>query len=528
MTLEPASQTIDPEQRATDAQLLAGDVTIPLCHIASVEAEPLHIETPWSLRRHFVAARAALLDQRLEDARTHVDEIARWTLRPGFTISPQLHTTYIELRVSLLLCQDSPGRARRTLLDGGTRCQALASRYGAALRCYMDWKLGRAPNKDQLNSYDHLAPAKRSEAVISIFCLCLQSALEFERLHLAVAARLATEAMSLCKSFFDTRASISALPATLLAQVSYQQGRLDEAEGLIRSRLASVGIGGFLDCAIRAYPLLSRISAHRGETAEAAELLNDAERIATTRHWASLMRATRDERSRITRTCGAPAVAVTKHLAGTDQGFSSIGSTGAPVAISVRNETEPHFLTFGPFQGAAIVETRPLPAGTRGGSFTDVEKQLHLAADASVAGRKDFAHQTLIGLLRIGLERGLFMVFADAGPPMHALMSDLYHSSIWPNPWLIELRPYIGTLLAAIPTDSQPIGGRTIRKHQPLSCRERTVLRLMTHGLSNKKIAQCLGITPETVKSHVKSIFTKLGAHTRAQSVAKAEAAHLL
>jgi LuxR family transcriptional regulator, maltose regulon positive regulatory protein len=47
---------------------------------------------------------------------------------------------------------------------------------------------------------------------------------------------------------------------------------------------------------------------------------------------------------------------------------------------------------------------------------------------------------------------------------------------------------------------------------------------LIAGGLSNKRIAQRLDITPETVKSHAKNIFYKLAAQTRAQAVARAEA----
>ena len=41
-------------------------------------------------------------------------------------------------------------------------------------------------------------------------------------------------------------------------------------------------------------------------------------------------------------------------------------------------------------------------------------------------------------------------------------------------------------------------------------------------GLSNKEIARNLGIAPETVKSHVKSIFVKLAVEKRAHAVARA------
>ena len=55
-----------------------------------------------------------------------------------------------------------------------------------------------------------------------------------------------------------------------------------------------------------------------------------------------------------------------------------------------------------------------------------------------------------------------------------------------------------------------------------LSTRERTIVLLMGHGLSNKRIARQLSIAPETVKSHAKSIFWKLTAQTRAQAVYRA------
>src|ERR1700757_1408714 len=61
-----------------------------------------------------------------------------------------------------------------------------------------------------------------------------------------------------------------------------------------------------------------------------------------------------------------------------------------------------------------------------------------------------------------------------------------------------------------------------------LSARERTVVLLMGHGLSNKRIARQLSIAPETVKSHAKSIFWKLTVQTRAQAVYRASALGLI
>jgi DNA-binding NarL/FixJ family response regulator len=64
--------------------------------------------------------------------------------------------------------------------------------------------------------------------------------------------------------------------------------------------------------------------------------------------------------------------------------------------------------------------------------------------------------------------------------------------------------------------------GRPQRSGSLLSERERAVLKQVSEGHSNKQIAQALKITERTVKFHLTSIFTKLGADNRAQAVALA------
>jgi DNA-binding NarL/FixJ family response regulator len=55
-----------------------------------------------------------------------------------------------------------------------------------------------------------------------------------------------------------------------------------------------------------------------------------------------------------------------------------------------------------------------------------------------------------------------------------------------------------------------------------LTERERDVLELLTIGLGHEEVGERLGITAETVRTHVRKASIRLGASTRTQAVAKA------
>ena len=87
-----------------------------------------------------------------------------------------------------------------------------------------------------------------------------------------------------------------------------------------------------------------------------------------------------------------------------------------------------------------------------------------------------------------------------------------------------ELPPIVGSLLSRWDARNgddgavQPSG----RVSDPLTARERDVLAMISQGLSNKRVARALEISPETVKSHVKHIFLKLEVSTRTEAVFRA------
>jgi DNA-binding NarL/FixJ family response regulator len=66
------------------------------------------------------------------------------------------------------------------------------------------------------------------------------------------------------------------------------------------------------------------------------------------------------------------------------------------------------------------------------------------------------------------------------------------------------------------------VGAQVAQQTPSLTDRERDVLRLLADGFSNDAIAARLGISTETVRTHLRKAMTKLDADTRTQAVATA------
>ncbi len=75
------------------------------------------------------------------------------------------------------------------------------------------------------------------------------------------------------------------------------------------------------------------------------------------------------------------------------------------------------------------------------------------------------------------------------------------------------------SLTDLLPEQQQPVADELA---EPLSDRELEVLDLLAEGLSNKVIAHRLNISEHTVKTHIASIFAKIGASSRTEAVSQA------
>ncbi|HYU39583.1 MAG TPA: response regulator transcription factor [Acidimicrobiia bacterium] len=90
------------------------------------------------------------------------------------------------------------------------------------------------------------------------------------------------------------------------------------------------------------------------------------------------------------------------------------------------------------------------------------------------------------------------------------------------------MTPEVTRRLVADFTSRTDVSTGAVEDVDRLTPREREVLVLVACGLSNREIASWLTVSHETVKTHVKRIFTKLGVRDRAQAVVAAYEARLI
>ena len=131
------------------------------------------------------------------------------------------------------------------------------------------------------------------------------------------------------------------------------------------------------------------------------------------------------------------------------------------------------------------------------------------------------AHQapaTLERALRLAEREGYVRVFVGEGPPMATLLETVSRER---TSWSYPRR-----LLDAL----APSGGGPLRQRlvDPLSARELDVLRLLASDLDGPAIARELVVSLNTVRTHTKNIYAKLGVNSRRAAVTRARELDLL
>ena len=136
-------------------------------------------------------------------------------------------------------------------------------------------------------------------------------------------------------------------------------------------------------------------------------------------------------------------------------------------------------------------------------------------------------------VLHLAEPEGFVRSFVDEGEPMRLLLVDFLAQLEKQQGKAVDdnsarLLAYTNHLLAAFSQPKKVVKPDSESLVEPVSERELDVLRLIENGLSNQEIAERLVIALSTVKSHINSLYGKLGIRNRIQAVAAARDLGLL
>jgi len=156
-------------------------------------------------------------------------------------------------------------------------------------------------------------------------------------------------------------------------------------------------------------------------------------------------------------------------------------------------------------------------AGGRGGDLLAVLVLLALAEDAR--GDRSAALAHLERALALAEPEGYLRLFVDAGPSIRSLLEAVARGG--------PSTAYVDRILDASAAHPER---RSARQPliDPLSDRELDVLRLLASELTGPEIARELMVSVNTMRTHTKSIYSKLGVTSRRAAVRHAEELRLL
>ncbi|MBO3274322.1 LuxR C-terminal-related transcriptional regulator [Pseudomonas schmalbachii] len=366
-----------------------------------------------------------------------------------------------------------------------------------------------------------------------VYRLCLMGLGETLQGRFSQAAAIFEEAMRITASQHSNRAGarhpvLRALPASFLAGVRYLQGNFAEAERLSLENLDTVKITGFLDCAATLFITISRLSNSHASPQGARYFLEDGDRLAQTRAWPRMQAQLLLERTRVSlieqkaheaHACTAQLEALNlAHAPEVSAEISEYACLASLAALWCE--------ACGLSRSADLEQAERLRHQAQ--QFNLRLMQLRLAGSLAMAHWRrrstDRAVAYLLEVAELMEHCNAPQILADlpARQPLQQLVSHTLQVS--------GLNQALKSRLQSLQSGETDAAAsqNASRMMITLTSKERHVLELVAQGKSNKEMAKLLGVTPETIKSHMKHIFSKLQVDSRAQAAVAAKACGLI
>ena len=323
------------------------------------------------------------------------------------------------------------------------------------------------------------------------------------------------------------QALISDMARAILSTVLYERNELADAELHVRQGIKQAKRGGFFQSLVFGQILLARILQARGDADSANKMLQAAMK-------STQMNSSQRYHAELT-ACQVHLWLAQNDL---DTAFRWAHESNLSTEVEFNPQNEFEHISLARVlisQGRAESDEKTLAKAL------ELTKRLTLAAEsagrmghlidllilqAMVLDAQGDLNQALSSLERaLGLAapQGFVRIFLDKGAPIIRLLKEAARRDIAAD--------YVIKLLNRIDMDTRPdvpnLSPSTLLV-DPLSDRELDVLHLMAQDLSYKEIADQIMVSLNTVRTHVKNIYSKLMVHKRSQAVAKAKEINLL
>jgi LuxR family transcriptional regulator, maltose regulon positive regulatory protein len=291
-----------------------------------------------------------------------------------------------------------------------------------------------------------------------------------------------------------------------LADVAYEQNELKQAEELGTQALDLARTRGNSLLHVAATIRLAWIRAAYGDIQAAAALLNS---LAGSFSNSVFMRQVQAEQARL-----SILASETLSLAA----WKATVSNGQANANTVQKEREAFVLARlqlaegNPAEALATLHGMRADASQNGRLRSEVEACILEALAFHAQSRLSKATASLLEALKLGQAKGLRRLFLDEGPMLASLLREAI-----PGIQDRTASLYASTLLHLFGSGADGSTGSPASGYA-LSQQEIRVLRLLAAGRSNADMAQELIVSPNTIKSHIKSIYRKLGITSRAEA----------
>ncbi|MGY4827620.1 LuxR C-terminal-related transcriptional regulator [Sphaerotilaceae bacterium SBD11-9] len=345
-----------------------------------------------------------------------------------------------------------------------------------------------------------------------------------------LAQRMLQPALASIESELGRRDEFACMLAALLASALWERDSADEAAAVLADRMDRLEHVGLPEALLLAYRTLARMAIGEGAEHRAIELLDALLAVGQSRDLPRLQIASLADQVRLharryrAQTCrelciridalaAAPARAddclwhrTVDPLVLQARAYAAIAARDWATALELLNQTDDIAQRFK--MGRLHIETLGLKALAMDHCGQPAEPLLREAIDLARA---------------YGLKR----VLLDAHPELATLASEALAAegaqesarSFAPPGGSPPARPFVAN---AFPPAADPHGKSV------LTAKEREVLALLAHNLSNKEIGRAMQAGETTVKWHVKNLFAKLDAGSRREVVSRARIFGLL